>query len=43
MEERDFGVLLLTHGELAKGYESALELALIMEESQLDILCLKVL
>lgn len=41
MEERDFGVLLLTHGELAKGYESALKLALNMEESQLDILCLK--
>ncbi|MDY5478546.1 MAG: hypothetical protein SPG10_17395 [Enterocloster clostridioformis] len=41
MVERDFGVLLLTHGELAKGYESALKLALNMEESQLDILCLK--
>lgn len=41
MNKEEFGVLLLTHGELAKGYMSALKLILDIENSQLDILCLK--
>ncbi len=41
MNNDEFGVLLLTHGELAKGYMSALKLILDMDDSQLDILCLK--
>ncbi|HIQ74519.1 MAG TPA: hypothetical protein IAA51_08905 [Candidatus Cottocaccamicrobium excrementipullorum] len=39
MEE--FDVLLLTHGELAKGYWHTLKMILNMDESKLDVLCLK--
>lgn len=39
MEE--FDVLLLTHGELAKGYRHTLKMILNMDESKLDVLCLK--
>ena len=39
MEE--FDVLLLTHGELAKGYWHTSKMILNMDESKLDVLCLK--
>ena len=39
MEKEDFGILMVTHGGLAKGYLSALKLVLDIDETDLDTVC----